>query len=772
MVFRKNLPVVLALVMVCGFGLATLGQAEEMRVRDIPIPEGATDITYMKRRGDVRFQVTSDFKATGAFYAKKLGEQRWTKSGKDNLQADFWVQTFSKDDQTLEVRVDSQAGGSEVRLTPKGLMWDEDDQPTPKEVPLPTDATDVEYDDFAESIEFKSPSDMKTVVEFLSKELTARKWTKADTEFDLATFVRMKFTQNKSTLEIDVRGEDSGSEVAIRTKGMQWDGMAAEIERATNESSDDDADAPSQNETADMPLTLPKRQDKPKQGIDKLSKLPNEGSVAIDGKDFQLTSVVAYEVYADDRWGTKIVATQKPVNERSLLERLKKTGTDEDADGSRITWPQPHLVVTLDEEDRPERFELLAEDTPGGGSGSELEGTALVEDGRARGTFKLKEPGSFIDKVYTAEISFDVPVLTRDSTPTKRLANVPRLTNSGTLTIGDKTYQLPNVVTYEMKESDKPVTAVVLSEKPLNLAKLKAALGKKSIENYFEFIPQVKLIVDANDQVTSMAIWADNFSMNSNQNLSGDVVIEDGRARGTAKMTEPGDFFDKKYTFDVSFDVDVLGRPATPAQAADSSAAGLVADSYDGWPIPEGYQSIQKEGSKFRTKVDATVPAELNAVVEFYRRELAADEWKENKALAKIEKASAALTFTRPSGGLMVQLKSTGDETAITLISRDAQAAKAAGLLPSTGKGRLLIGNADEGPATITVNKRDYALAAGAGADDPKKGLNWEVAPGKYTVEVKLKGRGGHAEKLTIGAGEIWGLMVLPEGESLVFQLY
>ena len=120
----------------------------------------------------------------------------------------------------------------------------------------------------------------------------------------------------------------------------------------------------------------------------------------------------------------------------------------------------------------------------------------------------------------------------------------------------------------------------------------------------------------------------------------------------------------------------------------------------------------------------------------------------------------------------MVQLKSTGDETAITLISRDAQAAKAAGLLPSTGKGRLLIGNADEGPATITVNKRDYALAAGAGADDPKKGLNWEVAPGKYTVEVKLKGRGGHAEKLTIGAGEIWGLMVLPEGESLVFQLY
>ena len=37
-------------------------------------------------RGDIRFQVKSDFKTAGNFYAKKLVEQKWTKSGKDNLQ--------------------------------------------------------------------------------------------------------------------------------------------------------------------------------------------------------------------------------------------------------------------------------------------------------------------------------------------------------------------------------------------------------------------------------------------------------------------------------------------------------------------------------------------------------------------------------------------------------------------------------------------------------------------------------------------------------------
>src|SRR5262245_34706991 len=225
---RKTLLFVTVLGLV---GIMLPVQADDVRVRDLPIPDGATDVSTMKRRGDVRFQVTTDFKTTGNFYAAKLAEQKWTKSGKDNLQRNFWVQKFAKDKLSLEVRVDSRDGGSEVRLTPKGLMWEEDDQPTPKDLPLPKEGTEVKYDDFFESIEFKSPSNVKEMAEFLTKELGEKKWTKDVTEFDLETFVRMKFTQGKSSLTIDIRGEDSGSEVAIRTKGMQWDGMKGEIER-------------------------------------------------------------------------------------------------------------------------------------------------------------------------------------------------------------------------------------------------------------------------------------------------------------------------------------------------------------------------------------------------------------------------------------------------------------------------------------------------------------------------------------------------------------
>ena len=443
--FRKNLTLV-AIMMVLGLIAGpALVLADEMRVLDLPIPEGAKDVTYVKRRGDVRFQLTSDFKTVGVFYAQTLADQQWTKSAKENLQRSFWVQTFSKDNVSLVVRVASRGGGTEVRLTPKGMMWEEDDQPTPKDLPLPAEATDLEYDDFFESIEFKSPSDVKTVVEFLSRELEKRTWTKAATVFDLDSFVRMKFTQKKSTLEIDVRADDTGSEVEIRTKGMQWDGMKAEIERAKKESAKVAAETQPKQEAADMPAALPKRKEKPKRGIGKLPQLPSEGIVVMNGQTFKLTNVIAYEVFEYDEWSTKIVATQKAIKQETLLAKLRKTGTDKDEEENPPNWPEPYLRVVLDEDDRPWRLSLRADGTPGNGSGDELTGTALVEDGRARGTVRLKEPGSFFDDVYTAEISFDVPVLTRESTPKKRLTNARRLANTGKLLIGTRrtTWQTP-----------------------------------------------------------------------------------------------------------------------------------------------------------------------------------------------------------------------------------------------------------------------------------------------------------------------------------------
>lgn len=180
---RPFFPIFVLLLVVCGCCWATAQDAaqpaavagrSQPHVKELPIPAGATDLTYMKRRGDIRCRVTTDVQPTGEFYAKQLAEQRWTKSGKDNVQRDFWVQKFGRGPLTLEVRVDRRAGGSEVRLTPAGLLWDEDLAPFAKDLPLPTTATVIEYDDFFESIKFHSPDNVKTVADFLSRQLAEK----------------------------------------------------------------------------------------------------------------------------------------------------------------------------------------------------------------------------------------------------------------------------------------------------------------------------------------------------------------------------------------------------------------------------------------------------------------------------------------------------------------------------------------------------------------------------------------------------------------------
>src|SRR5262249_49774347 len=139
-----------------------------------------------------------------------------------------------------------------------------------------------------------------------------------------------------------------------------------------------------EKEVAEKEVELPQHKAKPKQGIGSLPKLPNEGAVVMDDKSFKLSSVVAYEVFENGQWFTKIVATERPIKKESLLSKLKKTGTEKDKDQSPPAWPQPYLQVELDEDDRPTRLNLLADGTPGGASGNEVTGTALVEDGRAR----------------------------------------------------------------------------------------------------------------------------------------------------------------------------------------------------------------------------------------------------------------------------------------------------------------------------------------------------------------------------------------------------
>lgn len=312
------------------------------------------------------------------------------------------------------------------------------------------------------------------------------------------------------------------------------------------------------SESSAKQFVEPKRVEKPSRGIAKLDKLPNEGLVSVDNLGTDLPHVVAFEAVSGGRWVTRVVASEKPIKQDMLIEWMKSPGKSEE-----IQFPASHVQLELDDQDRPNRLSMLAGQFSLGSSGGDLEGDAIVEDGRARGSFRMKMPKDVFDKQFLAEISFDVPVLTRNSQPAKQLADAKKLETSGKVVVDNQPKKLSHVIAYQVKSGDEIRTAVLFNEKPINVAKLKEALAKNGNDDgVIDFSSQVKVYIARDDRPAFLNLYTDGVSLNQNTNLVGDVIVEDLRARGTVKFDKPVEFFGKTIDFDLTFDVEVIPLPA------------------------------------------------------------------------------------------------------------------------------------------------------------------------------------------------------------------
>jgi hypothetical protein len=300
----------------------------------------------------------------------------------------------------------------------------------------------------------------------------------------------------------------------------------------------------------------PERVERPKKGIAKMPKLPNTGVARMGEKTYELNEVVAYEEIVDGEWRTKIVASAKPVKQEKLLALLKKDGNDEE-----MEFPEPSVRVEIGADGEVTGISYQLDGVSGSNNAGTI-GEVLVEDNRARGTLELEEEGEFFERTYTWKISFDTSVLTKESKPAKVAQNLPKLENGGQLMFGDGRWKLAHVVAYEAKQFDEIVTKVLVSEKPINMAKLKASLADDGTDNgIFELQPNINLVIDDNDSLERVSIWVDGASVSSNADLEDDITIANGRVRGTAKMSTPGTVSDKTYDFNVSFDLEVMQLP-------------------------------------------------------------------------------------------------------------------------------------------------------------------------------------------------------------------
>jgi hypothetical protein len=532
--------------------------AQGPHVREIPIPKEASETSYMKSRGDIRMTFPGDMKKAGEQYQQLLSQQQWSKSGKDNLQRNFWVQTFKKQNLELEVRADNRDAGCEIRVTPKGFLWDEDFAPRPEDIPIPDNAKQLKYDAFFSRIEFEHPDSHKALAEFYASKLDSKTWVKSGSDSIFSDSAVVRRTSGMASITIFIDREDDKCEVKIDTKGMSWDKvkLAKLNEKKKAEAA---SSATMSNSTGKSTgSNLPARPDKPIRGIEKLERLPSAASVTIDGKTTSLPEIVAYDLIAYGTWRTHIVATAQPIKQEILLKLLKEN-VPEEKWGDRWKLPSPNVVLILDADDSLRSVQLYADKVPG--SSTEVFGEAIVENGRARGKAQLK-PQKFFEHSYAAEISFDTSLLNGSTAPTKRLDDAPKLATAGKIIMAGKSYSLPHVVSYEVRSGDQSKIHVLMTEKPMDVVQMRASL-KQSGEvplSMIGFQSQVGLVFDMNDNLSSMFLYCDGASIHwsGTDKVETSVQSEGDRIRGTAKSVGKNDFFGKAFEFDVSFDTTIV----------------------------------------------------------------------------------------------------------------------------------------------------------------------------------------------------------------------
>ncbi|MDE5460715.1 hypothetical protein [Bradyrhizobium sp. CSS354] len=226
---------------------------------------------------------------------------------------------------------------------------------------------------------------------------------------------------------------------------------------------------------------------------------------------------------------------------------------------------------------------------------------------------------------------------------------------------------------------------------------------------------------------------------------------------------------------------------AKPAEAKSTQAKTiqtkskepLTPDPDSALPVPTqrsstGLSSTKFPGSdqSFRTELEASVPAELGEVLAFYRAELTKRGWQEKTDGAIVTAERAELAFTSPEGPAVLKLGRARDETTVSLMQRNPQAAAKADIMPKAGQARLMLGNMGPKEASLTINNQTVKIAAGAGGPQSPKGPMLDLPPGKYQYALRLPGRPARTETLTVAAGDAWGLLVGPSGDVLPLQMY
>jgi hypothetical protein len=218
---------------------------------------------------------------------------------------------------------------------------------------------------------------------------------------------------------------------------------------------------------------------------------------------------------------------------------------------------------------------------------------------------------------------------------------------------------------------------------------------------------------------------------------------------------------------------------ASTGPAGKAVAETLEADPDSALPVPKqrtmtsiGTAKMPGSDAPFRRELEASVPAELNTVLAFYRSELGKRGWQETAEGAIVRPDQVQLALASPDGPATLKLGRSKGETSINLVQKYPAAAAKADVVPKPGQSKLMFGNIGKSDATVSINKQTIKIAAGAGGPQSPRPPMIDLPAGKYQYALKIAGGPARNNQIEIGAGDTWGVMIGPGGDVLPLQMY
>ena len=352
----------------------------------------------------------------------------------------------------------------------------------------------------------------------------------------------------------------------------------------------------------------------------------------------------------------------------------------------------------------------------------------------------------------TAENPFDVP---EDTTaPVASILSIKKIV--GKLKHAGKSYELPYVACYAIKDYSEPAKCIIFSDSPIDVEKLKRDLlaegkpiyGKYVSEkatNVMSFrISEYNVSVDANIGNLSMGI--------ATTKIQADISYYQGKIAGKIVTTEPIEVGGSTLEF-----TGELNQPAIQidwASRNSSKAKQLVADESKDFVIPEGCSDFSSEGSRYRKKIEATMKAPLAAVQAFYLEQLESKGWKETG-----KSSDGFKQYRIKDQELGLKLESIDSACKIEMQIRNAAAAKEDGMLPPAGKAMLVLGNLTDAMVQMTIDGKSYEVAP-SDRRDPKDATKVIVEPGSHSIQVTVeKGSKKIDMEADAAANSTWGVL-------------